>query len=110
MRLNFLPSCPAIRGAVQPASRAAAIHAPGSAPSLPERCEQNIGVARIESDVNRAGLGILVQDFLPSLAAVASAKDSALFIVGEGMSQSRNEGNVRILRVHDQAADRLGVR
>src|ERR1700720_1497474 len=57
---DFLPRRAAVRGAIEAASRTAAIHAPGSAPGLPQRREQNIGIAGIESDIDRARLGILV--------------------------------------------------
>src|ERR1700732_1067965 len=46
VRLNFLPRRAAVAGAIQPASGSATIHAPRSALGLPERCEQNIGIAR----------------------------------------------------------------
>ncbi len=60
VRFDLFPGRAAIRGAVQAAPGTAAIHAPGSAPRLPESREQNIRVAGIEGNVDRAGLGILI--------------------------------------------------
>ena len=95
---------------VQSAARAAAIHAPRRALCLPQRGEENVGIARIECDVDAAGLRVLVQDLLPGLAAVARAEDAALFVVAKRMSQRRDEGDVRIFRIDDQAADGVRVR
>ena len=60
VRFDLFPGRTAIRGAVQAAPGTAAVHAPGSAPGLPKSCEQNIGITGVESNVDRAGLRILI--------------------------------------------------
>ena len=107
--LEFLPGGSAVDGFVQSAARATAVHAPGRAPRLPQCRVQDVGIAGIEGDVDAAGLGVLVEDLLPGLAAVAGAEDPALFVVGKGMPQRSDEGDVRILRVDDQASDGMGI-
>src|SRR5579862_6810644 len=106
---EFFPGCAAIDGAVETATWAAAIETPGSAPSLPQGGEKNVRVGGIEDDVDAPGLSVSVKNFLPALATILGAEDSALFIIAEGMSESGDESDVRILRIDGEAADRVGV-
>ncbi len=77
---------------------------------LPQRGIKNVGVGRIEGDVDAAALRILIEDLLPGLAAILRAEDAALFVIGKGMTQRSDEGDVRILRIDDHASDGMGVR
>jgi hypothetical protein len=47
--LDFFPGGAAVGRAIEATAGAAAIHAPGCALGLPKRCEQNVGIAGIET-------------------------------------------------------------
>src|SRR3989441_11976954 len=66
-------------------------------------------VVRIEADIDRAGLLVLVEDLAPGLAAVGGAEHAALGVGAEGMAEGRDENDIGILRVDDQRADLAGV-
>ena len=89
-------------GFVDSAARAAAgrysraCEAPATAP---HKACANFG---IEGDVDGAGLFIFVENLLPGLAAIGRAKDSALFVRPERMSERRDENDVGIVRIDDQ--------
>ena len=106
---EFFPGCSAVAGTIKTASCTPAIQAPRGPPSLPQCSEQDIGVAGIEHHVDAPGLGILIEHLLPGLAAILSAEDAALFVIGKGMSERRDKGDVRILRVHGEAPDGMRV-
>src|SRR5207245_2106715 len=84
---------------------AAAVERPGSAVAFPHRGEKNVGILRIENDINAAGAVIEVENFLPALAAVASTENAALGVFAVGMAQSGDEGDVRIRGMNDDFAD-----
>ncbi len=106
---EFLPGGAAIGGAIEAAAGAAAVEAPRSAAHLPERGVDDVGIGGIEGEIDAAGLGIFVENFLPGLAAILRAEDAALFVVGEGMAEGGDEGDVGIFGIDDQASDGVGV-
>src|SRR5256885_10370206 len=53
-------------------------------------------ISGIEHHVDAPGLGILIEHLLPGLTAILSAEDAALFVIGKGMSERRDKGDVRI--------------
>ncbi len=108
MAFQFFPGCAAVDGTVKAASGPAAVETPRSSPRLPQCREQDVGIAGIEHDVDATGLGVLIEHLLPGLAAILRAENAALFVVGKGMSERRDEGNVRILGIHREPPD--GVR
>ena len=75
---------------------------------MPQRCEQNIGIAGIEGHIDASALGIFVEDLLPGLASIPRAENPALLVVGERVPERRDERYIRILRIHNQPPD--GVR
>src|ERR1700737_724225 len=109
MLLYFFPGRAAIGGPIKAAARAAAFHDPWLAFGLPQRCEQNIGIAGIEGDVDAAGPGVFVEDLLPGFASIASAENAALFVIAKGMAERRDERDVGTLGMNNQAADRVRV-
>src|ERR1700683_4989013 len=58
--LQFLPGSPAVDRTVKTAPRSATVQTPGRAPHLPQRCEQNMGIAGIEGHIDTSALGILI--------------------------------------------------
>src|SRR5271169_4423351 len=108
--LEFLPSGAAVDRFIKPASRTAAVHAPGCTSRLPECGVENVGVGGIEGDVDAAGLDILVEDLLPGFAAVAGAEDPTLLVVCKGMAERSDERDIGILWVDDQPADGVSIR
>src|ERR1700682_4797163 len=109
MLLYFFLGRAAICAPIKAAARGAALHDPWLAFGLPQRCEQNIGIAGIEGDVDATRFGVFVEDLLPGFATIASAENSALVIIAEGMAERGHEGNVWIFGMDDQAADRVRV-
>ena len=101
MALQLLPGGAAVDGAIKAAARAAAVEAPRRAPRLPQRRIDDVRVGGIEGEVDAAGLGVLVKNFLPGLAAVLRTEDAALLVVGKGMAERRDEGDVRIFWIDD---------
>src|SRR5258708_7001614 len=109
MLLEPLPCRAAVGGAVQSAAGTTVGHAPGSAASLPERGEQNIGIVRVEGYVDAAGVLIFIEDLLPGLAAIGGAEDTALGVRSIGMAESSYEDYVWVAGVDDDLADGTAV-
>src|ERR1035441_8111874 len=64
---------------------------------------------RIEHNIDRAGVLILKQNFLPSLTAIRGAKNAALGVGSKGVPEGRNQNDVRIAPVDDDRSDVAGV-
>src|SRR4029077_2545634 len=75
---DALPGCAVVIRTVEAVFFSAAIERPRRAIAFPHRGEKYMGIAGVEDDVNAAGAVVEIQDFLPGLAAIASAEDSAL--------------------------------
>src|SRR5438874_10036570 len=103
------PARAAVGRAVQAAPRTAAREVPWQPSCLPERGIDDARVVRIEADIDRAGLLVLVEDLAPGLAAVGAAEHAALGVGAEGMAEGRDQNDIGILRVDDQGADLAGV-
>ena len=93
-----LPGRAPVVRAVESASRATAGQAPRSAARLPERGKQNVGIVRIEGNVDASGVLIFVENFLPALAAIDCAENAAFGVRSIGMAESGHENDVRIVR------------
>src|SRR5262249_17538095 len=70
LALELLPGVAAVGRAVQTAAGAAAGEVPRPPPRLPQGGEQHARVVRVEGDIDGAGVGVLLEDLLPGLAAV----------------------------------------
>src|SRR5262245_43838376 len=81
--LETFPSHAIVLGSVKPASWTATGEKPRLSSSLPERCENNIGVVRIKNDVGSSGIFIFGQNFCPRLPTVGSSKRSEERRVGK---------------------------
>src|SRR5437588_430444 len=103
------PARAAVDRAVQAAPRTAAREVPWQPSCLPERGVHDARVVRIEADIDRAGLLVLVEDLAPGLAAVGGAEHPALGVGAEGMAEGRDQNDSGIRRVDDQRADLAGV-
>jgi len=93
---EMLPGGATVVGTVEAATRAAAVELPGGAADLPERCEQDVGIAGIEGEIDTAAVFILVEDLVPGLTAVGGAEDAPFGIGSEGMAECGNEGYVGV--------------
>src|SRR4051812_49344957 len=109
MFFQMLPCGAAIVGAIHTAARTSTSHAPGRTPSLPQSCKENIGVMRIEGHVDATGVFVLVEHLLPGLATVGSAENATFRVWPEGMAQSRDKRDVRIVGIDDDLPDRARV-
>ena len=104
-----LPGRATVGRAVESAAGAAVGHAPRSATSLPERREQNIGIAGVEGHVDASGILIFVEDLLPILAAVGCAENAALGVRPIGMAEGCDESDVGIVGIDNDLADGAAV-
>ena len=102
---ELLPGVAPVGGAPQPAARAAAVQVPEAAPRRPAAGVQDARVERVHGQVHGAGVGAAVQHLLPGLSAVARAVHAALGVGAEGVAQGSHVDQVRVLRVHADAAD-----
>ena len=66
-------------------------------------------VAGIESEIDRAGVLVFVEDLLPIRSAIERAEDSTFCIGSIGMTQHRRENPLRIVRVNQNGANLLSV-
>src|SRR5581483_8141692 len=102
---EFFPGCAAVRGLIERASRTAAVEPPGCAHRLPHGGVENVRVGGIERDIDGAGLVVHIDDLLPGLAAVGGAEEAAFGVRAPGVAEGRDEDDVGIARVHDDAGD-----
>src|SRR5437868_2604964 len=109
MTFELFPCSSTIAGTIKAASGAAAIQTPRSPLGLPECREQDIGIARIENDINASGFGVLIKHLLPSLPAILRAENPPLFVIAKWMSERGDESDVRILGIHSQTPDSVSV-
>src|SRR5207302_918051 len=98
--LELLPGVAAVGRAVQAAAGPAAGQLPGAAAGLPQGGEQHARVGRVEANLDGAGVGVLLEDLLPGLAAVGGAVDAARG--GAGVVDERIAGDAG--RAADAAA------
>ena len=104
--LHLDPRLPAVGRLPQGAARPAALQEVGAAHPLPARGEQHLGVGRVHGNVDEARLVADELDELPGLAAVGRLVEAALGVRAPRPSQGGDVHDVRIGRVHDDAADR----
>src|SRR6266480_5067273 len=94
---------------VETASRTAAGKEPWLPARLPKRGEDNVGIVRVEDNMDAAGIFVFRQDFRPGLATVTRAKNPALLVLTEGLAQRRHEHNVGILGMNNERADLAAI-
>src|SRR6185369_10627561 len=73
----------------------------------PQVSVNDFRVLRIESERDRAGVLVFVENFLPRLAAIRRSKHAALFVRAVRMSQSSDVDEIRIARIDEDRADLL---
>ena len=81
------------------------VREPRWAAGIPEAGIHHARVRRIDDDLDRADVLVLVEDFLPGAAAVARAEQSPLGICGIELTDRRDEDHIGILRMHGDLAD-----
>src|SRR5690606_2693195 len=105
---DVLPGLAAVGGHPQAAVGAAARDLPEGAVGLPDRGVHDARVG-VQRQVDRAGLGALVEHLAPGLAAVDRLEDAALLVRPEGMPERRDVDDVRVLGVDAHLGDVAGV-
>src|SRR3954465_11742442 len=105
MTFEALPRSATVNRFIHSAAGAAAIQRIGRADHLPYRRKQSVGVFRIEDNVDSATLIVDVQNFLPSLAAIAGPENPPLGIGSVGVSQRGDESDVGIFGMDDHGSD-----
>src|SRR6516162_5404960 len=104
-RTQLLPRVAAVSRYVEAASRTAARQVPGSSPSLPQSCEENGRVGRVEANIGCAGVVVFVKHLLPGLTSVGRAVHATFAVRTKRMSQNSGESNVRIGWMNDHRPD-----
>ena len=89
------------------AAGTAAVEAAAGAAPLVARRVDDAGVHRIEDDVGEAGVVVDELDVVPGLAAVGRLVDAAFRVRAEEMAERRDVDRVGVLRIDDDARDRL---
>ena len=102
-----LPRRPAVGGLEEAAGRAGVrvVVLPGRLSRRPQHRVHRLRVRRIEREVDRAGVLVLVEHLLERDAAVGGAEHAALLVRSVRMAERRDEQARRILRVDDDRAD-----
>ena len=68
-----------------------------------------LGLCGIEGDVDASGVFVFVENFLPGLAAVGGAEDTAFGVWSVGMAESGYENDFGIAGIDDDFADGAAV-
>src|ERR1051325_5081723 len=97
------PCVAAVRRFEDAGAGAAALQSPGLTDNLPESGVENIGVCRVEDEIDRARLVVTIENLLPGLAAVFRAEDAALSVRAEGVPERRDVDDIRVARVNAHA-------
>ena len=85
------------------------VHAPGRAPRLPEGGVDHGGIARLEGQVHRTGVGVRPQHLAPVRAAVGAEEDAALGVGPVGVAERRRQHAPGVARIDAEACDLLAV-
>src|SRR5271157_40477 len=107
---QLAPVVAAVGGLEQAAVRtgeSAVLPWPGT--RLPHHGVHVARVGRVEGQINRAGVLILVKNLAPVLAAIDGAKDAALGVGPERVAHRRDENAVGVLGINQNCADLLGI-
>src|SRR5712664_4419102 len=97
------PVIGAIEAAARPVRRR--VNAPRWPASLPQRGKNCLWIPRFERQIDRAGVFVVKQNFLPALSPIFRTKHAALRIRAVRMTQRRGENPVWIPRVHKDPPD-----
>src|SRR5262245_46411894 len=105
------PRVAPVSGFVEPAVCSGKVAVlPGPLAMFPHACEKDLRIGGVELNLDRAGIRIYVEHFLPLLPAVGGAEHAALFIRPVRMSEARNEYEVGVGWMHDDSPDLLYAR
>ena len=100
-----LPGVAAVGRLPDAAARPAAVHAARGAAPLIHRRVENPVVGRIHHEIVRAGVVVHLQRLLPGPAAVGRLVDAALAAGPEQAAGRRDEHDVVVARIDDDAVD-----
>src|SRR5713226_576478 len=102
---DALPGSAVVVRTVEAVLVAATVERPRSAVAFPHCREEDVGILRIENDVDAAGAVIEVENFLPGFTAVTRAEDAALIVFAVGMAEGGDKSDIGIRRMDDHLAD-----
>ncbi len=103
------PVVAAVGGFEEAAGGAAAGEAPRRAVGVPDGGVENVGVGRVEAEIDGAGAIVAKEDFGPGLAAVFRAEDAAFLVGAVGVAERGDVDDVGIRRMNANAGDGLRV-
>src|SRR6266849_9834337 len=92
-----------ITRAIKPAARSVGrgVDAPRRPSRLPQRDKNRFRISRFECQIDRAGVFVVKENFLPALSTIFRTEDAALLVRPVSMTQRRHKNLIRIARVHD---------
>ncbi len=100
-----LPGAAAVERNVESGAQAAGLENPGLPPVLPHRGVELAGIAGIDREIRRAGLGVHEEDFRPRPAAVDRLEHSAFGILRPHRAEGGHPGDLRVRGMKDDAGD-----
>src|SRR5689334_16300380 len=109
---KLVPRPPTVIRFVKSAARAVRgrIGVPRRASGLPHCREDDVRISGLKCDVDRSGIGILVECLGPGFSAIGRAEDAALLIWTIRVPESRDEHYVRIGRMDEDLTNLLRIR
>src|SRR5712664_2848060 len=97
------PVIGAIEAAARPVRRR--VNAPRWPAGLPQRGKNRLRIPRFESQIDRSGVFVVKENFLPALSTIFRTKETSLLVRPVRMTQRRGENPVRVARVHKDPPD-----
>ena len=102
------PRLPAVPGPVETALRTAVNERPGFPLRLPHGGEEFAGIRRVHRELNGSGRVGNLEHRGPRRPAVLRQIDAPLGRTAEDLAEHRDEGAVRVARIHHDPADQAG--
>src|SRR2546430_16620260 len=80
---------------------------PRWAAGIPKSGVNHPRIGRVDDDLDRTDVLVLIEDLLPGATAIARAEHPAVRVRSIEVADCRDEDHVRILRIHSNLADVL---
>ena len=106
---DLSPVIARVGGFEEAATRSAAGQSPGGAIDVPDGGEKDVGVVRVQDQIDGARMVVAVEDFLPGGATVFGAEHAALGIAPVGMAQGGDIDDIGVGGMNADARNGLRV-
>ena len=102
---ELLPGYAPICRSIQPATGTTARKVPRLSACLPQCRVDDLGIVRIETDIDGPCLLIAIKHLRPGSASVGRAENTPFSVRAKSMAERRDQDDVRIVRVDYESAD-----